>query len=172
MLEAFKEIEEHVEDALLLIAGNVFDGDRIVYQHYSALLAQYAEKDGVRCVTEYISMDQVGYFFAAADLVVLPYIKTSQSGVLLSAFAAGRPVIVTDAGGLSEVVNDGRIGFVVPPKDSKALAEATIKILNNPDLLEQMGREAKMVAESEYCWKRVALKTMDVYRSLNVPVSA
>ena len=156
---------------MLLIAGN-FDGDRAVFQHYSKLLAQFADKDNVRCVMDYISCDKVGYFFSAADVVVLPYIKASQSGILLSAFAAGRPVIVTDAGGLSEVVDDGRSGFVVPPKDSKALAEASIKILKSPDLLEQMGQEAKMMAETKYSWKRVALTTMDVYRSLSVSVSA
>src|SRR4029077_5238562 len=112
-----------------------------------------------------ISIDKIEYFFSAADVVVLPYIKTSQSGILLSAFAAGRPVIVTDTGGLSEIVDDGRGGFVGPPKDSKALAEASIKILKSPDLLEQMGREAKMLAETAYSWHKVALKTMDVYRS-------
>src|SRR4029077_7235667 len=121
LLEAFKEIKEQVEDAMLLIAGKVSDEDRAEFQHYSKLLAQFVDKDSVRCVTEYISIDKIEYFFSAADVVVLPYIKPSQSGILLSAFAAGRPVIVTDTGGLSEIVDDGRSGFVVPPKDSKAL---------------------------------------------------
>jgi glycosyltransferase involved in cell wall biosynthesis len=167
LLEAFEEIEAQVKDAMLLIAGK-YHGDRAVTQHYSKLLAQFADKDNVRCVIDYIPCDKVGYFFSAADVVVLPYIQASQSGILLSAFAAGRPVIVTDAGGLSEIVDDGRSGFVVPPKNSKALAEAGVKILKNPDLLMQMGREGKIVAESKYCWDKVALKTLDVYRTLSI----
>ena len=142
LLEAFEEIEAQVKDAMLLIAGN-FHGDRAVLQHYSKLLAQFADKDNVRCVMDYIPCDKVGYFFSAADVVVLPYIQASQSGILLSAFAAGRPVIVTDAGGLSEVVDDGRSGFVVPPKDSKALAEASIKILKSRRSLRANGSRSQ-----------------------------
>jgi glycosyltransferase involved in cell wall biosynthesis len=172
LLEAFEEIRTQVEDAMLLIAGRIAEENHAIYQRYAALLSQLAGKDNVRCVMKYFSVVEIGHLFAAADVVVLPYVKTSQSGILFSAFAAGRPVVVTDTGGLSEAVEHGRSGFVVPPKDSKALAEASVRILKSPELLEQMGREAKRVAETKYGWDTVALKTLDVYRSFDASVSA
>ena len=171
LLEAFKEIKEQVENVMLVIAGRVADEDTAVYYHYCKLLAEFADNSAVRCVTEYIPFDEVGYFFSTTDVVVLPHVKPSQSGVLLSAIAAGKPVVVTDAGGLSEVVNNAQIGFVVPPKDAKALAKATIKILKTPGLLEQMGREAKILADTTYSWKTVATTTINVYQTLNSPMS-
>jgi len=171
LLEAFKEIKEQVENVMLVIAGRVADEDTAVYYHYCKLLTEFADNSAVRCVTEYIPFDEVGYFFSTTDVVVLPHVKPSQSGVLLSAIAAGKPVVVTDAGGLSEVVNNAQIGFVVPPKDAKALAKATIKILKTPGLLEQMGREAKILADTTYSWKTVATTTINVYQTLNSPMS-
>jgi glycosyltransferase involved in cell wall biosynthesis len=171
LVQAFKDIKDQVEDAMLLIAGKVWEGDAELLRYYSGFLAQFNGSGDVRCVTGYIPFDEIGHYFMAADVVVLPYIKASQSGVLLAALAAGRPVVVTDTGGLSEIVENGRSGFVVPPKDAKALAEASIKILKSPELLGQMSREAKVLAETTYSWKGIALKTMDVYRSLNPSVS-
>jgi len=81
------------------------------------------------------------------------------------AYAAGSPVIVTDTGGLSEVVENDLSGYVIPPKDVQALVRAITKIIQEPTLLEKMGAHAKHLAEITYSWKRIALRTMDVYRS-------
>ena len=74
----------------------------------------------------------MGSYLSAADVVVLPYTKTYQSGVLLAAYAAGRPVVVTDTGGLSEVVEHGKTGLVVPPRDPESLADAISRLLEDP----------------------------------------
>jgi glycosyltransferase involved in cell wall biosynthesis len=166
LLEAFEEIKRHIENAMLLIVGRIADDDHQAYQYYSKLLSTLEDSHTVKCVTEYIPFNQVGQFFVAADLIALPHIKPSQSGVLLSAMAAGKAVVVTDAGGLGEVVKNGQSGFAVPPKDSKALAEAIIEIFRVPGLLERMGREARLIAETTYSWNTVASKTIEVYRAM------
>ena len=166
LVEAFGEVKGKLSNLLLLIAGKIYDGDAKICQHYSHLIGQLRCRDDVMCVTEYIPFEKVGSYFSASDVVVLPYIKTYTSGVLFSAYAAGRAVVVTDTGGLSEVVVDGKSGFVVPTRDSQALAEAVIKTINSSDQIEEMGRYAKYLAETTYSWKSVALKTIDVYRSL------
>jgi glycosyltransferase involved in cell wall biosynthesis len=171
LLQAFGRIKEQIDSALLVIAGRIADEDKAMYEHYSRLLSQFAEENPVKCVTEYIPVDQAGKFFAAADVVVLPHVKPSQSGVLLAAIAAGRPVVVTDAGGLSEVVENDRAGFVVPPRDTTAIAEALIKVLQSPGLMERMGREAKALAETRYNWEAVAARTLRLYRTLTDPPS-
>lgn len=107
---------------------------------------------------------KVTELFQRASVVVLPYVEASQSGVLFIAYALGRPVIVTDVGSLPEVVDDGQTGFVVPPRDSEALAGAILRILKNADLRESMGRNAyNKVASGDLSWKTIAARTVEVY---------
>ncbi|MGH7774565.1 MAG: glycosyltransferase family 4 protein [Candidatus Binatia bacterium] len=168
LVEAFKEVKTSIRNVTLLIVGQIHDADAKVLEYYSRLIAELDKRDDVMSINEYIPFENVGCYFSASDVVVLPYIKTYQSGVLLSAYAAGRPVVVTDTGGLSEVVVDGKSGFVVPPQNTRALAQAIIRIIKNSNKLEEMSRYAKDLAETTYSWRSVALKTVDVYRSLAV----
>jgi glycosyltransferase involved in cell wall biosynthesis len=69
----------------------------------------------------------VGAYFAAADLVVLPYVDATQSGIVQMAFGFGVPVVTTTVGGLGEAVQDGRTGLLVSPRDHEALATAIIR---------------------------------------------
>lgn len=160
LVEAFPLIRRRLRDVLLLIAG------RIDSCNYSDLLAGLKQNTSIRCINQYIPLDEVGYYFTAADVVVLPYLKTYQSGILLSAYAAGRSVVVTNTGGLSEVVDNHNTGLVVPPKDVEALAEAICTVIEDPVKCAAMGLAAKRVGETIYSWRSVALKTMYVYESL------
>ena len=164
LVEAFQEVKKSVGNVMLLIAGQIC-GEPEALRYYSNLIGQLACRDDVMCINDYIPLEKVKNYFSAADVVVLPYVRASQSGVLLLAYAAGRPVIVTDTGGLSEVVESGRSGYVIPPKDVKALVCAITEIMQEPTLLEKMGTYAKYLAETTYSWKSVTLRTMDVYRS-------
>jgi len=166
LLEAFEMIKRRCNKAVLLIAGRVAPWDTDSHRHYSALLQKYANCEHVRVRNEYIPHDQAGDYFSAADLIVLPYVTASQSGVLLSAYAAGKAVVVTDTGGLSEIVQHGRTGFVVPPKDAKAIAEASITILNDPDHGRRFGAQARMLAETSYSWSAIGATTANLYLSL------
>jgi len=165
LVEAFEGVRSSVENAMLLIAGQIGEGEPKAFQYYSDLVGQLACRDDVMCVNDHIPLKEVQKYFLAADVVVLPYVQASQSGVLLLAYAAGRPVIVTDTGGLSEVVENDLSGYVIPPKDVQALVRAITKIIQEPTLLEKMGAHAKHLAEITYSWKCIALRTMDVYRS-------
>ena len=65
-------------------------------------------------------------YFAACDLVVLPYESATQSGIVQIACGFEKPVIVTNVGGLPDVVEDGKTGYVVEPKNPKALSEKIV----------------------------------------------
>ncbi len=84
-----------------------------------------------------ITNEAIGPYFDLADVVVLPYISATQSGVVQLAFGFGKPVITTRVGGLQEVVRDGYNGLVVPPQNEEALAEAIVRYLSE-DLGPQM----------------------------------
>ncbi len=75
----------------------------------------------------YIPNEDVPSLFRRADLVVLPYLEASQSGVVPVAYLFNVPVVASDVGGLAEVVVDGETGFLVPPGNPKALAEAVVR---------------------------------------------
>ena len=171
LLEAFEQIRAQVEGAVLLIAGSIADEDKVTYAYYRNLLLRFAGDQSVKCRTEYIPLEQAGDFFSAADVVALPHVKPSQSGVLLSAIAAGKPVVVTDAGGFTEVIENGRSGFVVPPGHPKALAEALVRIFQTNGLLQSMGKEAKALADTNYSWRTIAARTVHLYHSLLMPLS-
>jgi len=136
-------------DLTLIIAGEFWDGKENYLQHIRDL---GIEKQ-VIIVDKYIPDSDVGEFFCA-DVLALPYIDGTQSAVLATAMSFSMPVITTNVGGLGEVIKDGYNGYVVPAKDSDALAHA-IKdfFLKNKkkEFSENMKKEASM-----YTWERYA----------------
>lgn len=88
---------------------------------------------------------------ASMDVCVLPSILPEPFGlVILEAMALGKPVVGTDAGGVSEVIVDGRTGFLVPSRDVGRLAEAVLRLVKDPDLRERMGAAGRFRAAQEF----------------------
>jgi len=98
------------------------------------------------------------------SLVVLPYIEASQSGVIPTAYGFKKPVVVTDVGSIPEIVDDGVTGFIVPPRNSEALADAIVKLLKDEKLRRQMGENAYKKLKTDLSWNDIAEKTIEVYK--------
>jgi glycosyltransferase involved in cell wall biosynthesis len=100
----------------------------------------------------YIDHHKMSEVFKQIDILVVPSIYLEVFGlVVLEAFSAGRPVIVTKSGGPAELVRDGVDGFIVERNDSKSLAEALQKFINRPDLIGEMAEQISHVKTiSEY----------------------
>ncbi len=108
-------------------------------------------------------------FYRACQVFVLPSIFKSEAFgiVLIEAMACGKSVISTEVGtGTSFVNQDGVTGFVVPPKDSQALAQAIKKILENKKLAQEFGQNAKKRAEAEFSLKLMLEKTAKIYKTI------
>ena len=112
----------------------------------------------------FISNEMVAELFQKASIVVLPYVDGSQSGVVPLAYAFKKPVVVTNVGSIPEVVNDGRTGYIVPPRDSVRLADAIIKLLENENLRKRFGENAYQMTKNELSWDNIAVKTIKVYK--------
>jgi glycosyltransferase involved in cell wall biosynthesis len=166
LIEAFQEVRSQVDNVILLIVGGKIRNNPNNDQYCSMVINSLHRYDDIIFVDKYIDVEKVGCYFSAADLVVIPYIKVYQSGILMLAYATGKPVVVTDVGGLSEVVEAGKTGFVVPPCNSSALAEAITKVLVDTGQREAMARRAKYLAETTYSWRNAALRTIELYRSI------
>jgi glycosyltransferase involved in cell wall biosynthesis len=114
-------------------------------------------------INEFVSVERRNQLFAEASVVVLPYVEASQSGVVPIAYAFEKPVVVTEVGGLPEVVADGRTGLVVPPGDEQALADAVCRLLGDAALARAMGAAGRRKLELESSPAAVAEQTMRVY---------
>lgn len=102
--------------------------------------------DHVELLDYFIPDKDVAQLFLDAEVVVLPYIEASQSGILALAAAFGRPVIVTDVGALGEIVRSTGMGLVVPPSDAEALSEAIGRVLSEPDLAGKLSEASAEAA--------------------------
>jgi glycosyltransferase involved in cell wall biosynthesis len=136
-------------DATLVIAGEFYD-DR---ERYVRLIKYLGIEHRIRLRDEYIPNEAVAAYFSAADLAVLPYVSATQSGIVQIAYGFERPVVTTNVGGLPEAVRDGRTGFIVPPEDSKALADAVIRFFQE-DRAEEFSRNIRAERE-EFSWERM-----------------
>ena len=123
LLRALPRILARRPRARLVVAGEFYEDE----QTYRDLIASLGIGDAVLVRSEYIPEEEVGLYFSAANLVVQPYESATQSGVVQTAYHFDRPVVVTDVGGLAEVVADGVSGYVAPPGDPAALADAVIR---------------------------------------------
>jgi len=157
LLEAADLVQKTVPDVKILIAGAGRDLD-----HRATL------EDDPRCIVRrgYLSNAEVAEVFQEASLVVLPYIEGSQSGVVRIAYVFGKPVVVTNVGSLSEAVRPGVTGLIVPPRDPRALADAIVSLLSDPERLRAMSEAARRMPDEDLSWKRIARETVRVYRDV------
>jgi glycosyltransferase involved in cell wall biosynthesis len=99
----------------------------------------------------------------AADLLVLPSVHEQFGQVLVEAMAVGLPVIAVDAHGPAEIVRDGETGWLVPPDDEKALADALVEAVNDDDERRRRGEAAYADARARYSWPALARDVAAVY---------
>jgi glycosyltransferase involved in cell wall biosynthesis len=152
LLEAWRTIE----NAELWIAG-------APRMDISALRA--GAPPGVRFVPRFIGDDELPAYFRRADLVVLPYREIDQSGVLSTALAFGKPLLLSDVGGFPEIAAKGA-ARTFPAGDAGALQDALGELLVDASARIALGARARELAHGEYSWDAVARRTIALYEQL------
>jgi len=155
LIRAEPLITARVPGAKILIAGQGED-----FSRYARMMV-HPERFIVH--NEFISEDRAADYFQRASVVVLPYIEASQSGVIPMAYSAAKPVVATTVGGLPEIVEDGRTGYLVAPRDVAQLADAVTCLLLDAQLRRRMGENGKRKMEAECSPNVIAQKTLDIY---------
>lgn len=140
----------------LIVAGN---GS---LEPYGELL----QDDRIEVVNRFIDDAEIPALFGRPRLVVLPYTEGTQTGVIPIAYAFRKPVVVTDVGSIPEVVEEGRTGLIVPPRDPGALAGAILKMLQNESLRTVMGTAAYEKMTRELSWGPISDRTIAAYREV------
>lgn len=162
LLDALSHLECDGCQCLALIVGGNLDGAEAA--RLIAIRDRLGSADRVRFVGAQ-EQRTLPYFYAAADICVVPSFYESFGMVALEAMACGLPVIASRAGGLQFTIQDRRNGLLVPPGDSLALAAALQQLLTDPDLRSAMGAQGRSMA-GKYGWKRVAEDMAGVYAAL------
>lgn len=110
--------------------------------------------------------EDIKVVFAMAHIVCLPSYREGVPRVLAEAAACGRALVATNVPGCREIVRDGENGFLVPPRDAPALAEALRKLIKDAYLRREMGRRGRKIVEAEFSTERVVSETIAVYERL------
>ncbi|HEY4810102.1 MAG TPA: glycosyltransferase family 4 protein [Solirubrobacteraceae bacterium] len=124
-----------------------------------------AAPPGVRFVPRFITDDELPAFFQRADLVVLPYREIDQSGVLFTALAFGKPLLLSDVGGFPEVAAQGA-ARTFPAGDTAALNAALRELVADPATLAQLASGARAAATGTYSWSEIGKRTLALYDAL------
>lgn len=124
LLDAMKEVKN--DRLRLLVAGEFYEDE----EKYKAQIERNGLKDKVILRNEFIPDADLRKYFGAADLIVQPYKSATQSGVTQVAFHFEKPMLVTNVGGLGEIVHDGKMGYAVIP-NPQAIADAITDYFDN-----------------------------------------
>jgi glycosyltransferase involved in cell wall biosynthesis len=124
-----------------------------------------AAPPGVRFVPRFVTDDELPAYFRRADLVVLPYREIDQSGVLFTALAFGKPLLLSDVGGFPEVAATGA-ARLFPVGDAGALRTVLRELLADPAALAELTLHARAAASGPYSWSEVARRTLALYHAL------
>ena len=162
LIKAFHELKKKEPKAVLVIAGKLW----IDWKPYQNLIDSLGLIDSVKLMLEYVPKDKVKYFFGAADLIVLPYRQfEAQSGVGSVALSYEKPMIVTNVGGLPEMVKDRRA--VVEPGNENQLADAMVHALTNRNVLKKWQYDSKKLKKN-FSLEEVGKQTVAVYKKLAI----
>ena len=148
LLDAMKIIKTELE-VKLLIAGD-FAGSR---EEYDKIIEENGIGENISITDGHIPIGEVEKFFAACDMVILPYESATQSGVIQVAYSFDKPVLATRVGGLPDVVFDMETGYLVEAKKPKEIAEAVLDFYNK-DRSKQFQKGIKREAY-RYSWERM-----------------
>ena len=158
LIRSMALVTRQFSDISLVIAG---EGD-----NFSNYRREMVDPHFFEVRNRHIPDKEAAQLFTDADIVVLPYVEASQSGVLAIANAFAKSVIVTNVGELGRAVVDGVSGLVVPPADERSLADAILKLATNADIRAQLGNAGQKLANQTASPDAIAEKAIAIYTGI------
>jgi len=148
LIDAFADIRLRKRPVKLIVAGEFYDDPK----PYLERIDKLGLKDYVIVENKYISDADVKWYFNAADIVVQPYKSATQSGVTQIAYHFEKPMLVTNVGGLGEIIPDGKVGYVVEP-DPQSIANALADFYENDRYAAFV--EGTREEKKKYAWSKM-----------------
>jgi glycosyltransferase involved in cell wall biosynthesis len=156
LIKAEPSITSRVPEAKIVIAGTGEDFTRYrnMMVNPNRFIVHY----------EFVSDEKRAELFQRASVVVLPYIEASQSFIISIAYRYGKPVVATTVGGLPEMVDHGRTGYLIPPRNPQEIADAVVRLMKDDELRHRMGANGMRKVNIECAPTSVGQSTTRVYR--------
>ena len=176
-IDEYKGVEKLIDAAYLLVRENpevvlMIAGKPKRQLQYAVKLKSQAANNlpekNVLFRLQFIPVDEVETYFAAADCLVLPYKRIYQSGVIFLAYRFGLPIIATDIGSFREDIIDGETGFICKPNNANDMAEK-LKIYFRRSIFRQREQTRAHIielAEQKYSWSSIGRQTYEVYERI------
>ncbi|MBR1996389.1 MAG: glycosyltransferase [Paludibacteraceae bacterium] len=159
LLDAFGKVKDQLPNLQLIIAGEFYEEE----DKYRAQIESNQLTNKVIIENEFIADADLRKYFGAADLIVQPYKSATQSGVTQVAFHFEKPMLVTNVGGLGEIVHDHKMGYAVEP-NAEAIAQALTDYYTHnrqPDYTTYLIKE-----KDKYSWSRLAESFVTIYNNI------
>ena len=163
LLKSFKKVVKTHPDAVLLIAGKPWEDD---FKFYQQIIDENELSENIILHTKFVPHEDVEYYYSASDLVVLPYKKIYQSGVLMMTLSYEKPALVSDLPPLKEVITDNENGFLFISEDVSDLAERINQILGDKGNLEKVRINGSILINTRFGWNEIGRLTKEVYQTL------
>jgi glycosyltransferase involved in cell wall biosynthesis len=158
-IKAFSRIQAKFPSAELVVAG---------YGSEQATLEGLVQELGLRHVrfTGRVTPEEMSRLLDWADVLLNSPNIDNMPLSLIEAQAAGLPLVSTSSGGIPYIVADGETGLLVPPDDDAAMADAALRLLDDPALVSRITRSAREACLTRYTWPAVATRWVNLYRDL------
>jgi len=151
---------DHPESRLIIVGGGPLEGE--LREQISKLkLERY-----VVLVTEPIPNKEMAKTYSICDVFVLPSIKEPFGRVILEAMACEKPIVATRVGGPSDIVKDGRTGYLVEKKDPSQLASRICELLQDKKMARRFGKSGRRQVLEIYDWKRIVERYIEIYEAV------
>jgi glycosyltransferase involved in cell wall biosynthesis len=164
LIEAFLTVALRDPSARLVISGVALPGFDV--EHHVALARGVALGNRVRIVAGHVDARAVAAWMELASVIVFPSRDLDQSATAHLAQTFGVPIVATRVGAMSEVIEDGVTGLLVPPGDPHALGDALSRVLFDPSYAQELGGMARAVADERFHWRGVAREILSAYESV------
>ena len=159
LLRAARRVIDEFGSVYFLVAG---EGHGVLLEELQALRRQLKLEEHVILAG---FREDVATLLKACDLFVLPSVTEGLSIATIEAMGLGKPVVVTDSGGPSEIVESGRTGLLAAPRDAESLAQGILRLLKEPQLATQLGTKAKLEVSEKFSATNCVKGYADLYES-------
>jgi len=163
LLSALKGVIKRNPDVLLVIAGKPWEND---FSNYQKIIDKNNLSEYILLHTKFIDQEDVEHYYCASDLVVLPYKKNYQSGVLMMTLSYERPALVSDLPPLKEIISDNENGFLFKTENVSDLTSRINSILSDEVLMEKVRIKGIELISTKYDWGEIGRQTKLAYQSL------
>jgi len=143
------------------IRGIIAGRGEALNEHRGALDAPSFE-----LIDRFLSPTEFVDTFSRADIVALPYLDGTQSGIAAYALGCGKPAVASDVGSIPEMIRSDENGILVPPGNATALADAIVQIVGSPEKREKMAQAARRLADTDFSWNTAGAMTIAAYENV------